>query len=73
LVEQAASARRIEPEAIPFSIWRLLRRFVARNDKPNTLQRPNRGAFLFVLYTIGHYFCHRFMAVCYDEVICEVT
>jgi hypothetical protein len=37
------------------------------------LQRPYNGAFLFVLYAIAPFPCHRFIRACYDLSICEVT
>jgi hypothetical protein len=34
---------------------------------------PETGRFLFVLYAIGSFLCHRFMPAVYDANICEVT
>jgi hypothetical protein len=47
--------------------------FVTERMMTFLLKRPIDGAFLFVLYVVGQFLCHRFMAACYDFFICEVT
>ena len=47
--------------------------FVTTSHMTCFLSRPFLGAFLFVLYAMGYFLCHRFMPIDYHADICEVT